>query len=182
MPFRRINRTRYGWGAAAAKRERKIDELFGYRQLELAAPETRTAPGRGRLPPRPSPAAGGRGGRSPPQRAVAKRVRLLRSYLHHHHPRPRRRRHPVLVAQEKDRRDHRRGEEKKRNGFTDLLQFDSDGRASELPHLSAFADGGLTGVEGLLGGKVATNETQILCHYRSVWDGVRNIKPPFHAP
>ena len=31
--------------AAAKKGERKIDELFGYRQLELAAPETRTAPG-----------------------------------------------------------------------------------------------------------------------------------------
>ena len=44
--------------------------------------------------------------------------------------------------------------EKKRNGFTDLLQFDSDGRASE-PHLSAFGDGGLTGVGGRLGGKVA---------------------------
>ena len=37
--------------------------------------------------------------------------------------------------------------EKKRNGFTDLLQFDSDGRGqSGKPHLSAFGDGGLTGV------------------------------------
>ena len=55
-----------------------------------------------------------------------KRVRLQRSYLHHHHhrrprPRRRRRRHPVLVAQEKDRRDHRRGEEAQRfYGFTSI--------------------------------------------------------------
>ena len=40
------------------------------------------------------------------------------------------------------------GGKKRRNGFTDLLQFDSDGRGqqSEEPHLSAFGDGGLTGV------------------------------------
>ena len=49
------------------KRERKIDELFGYRRLELAAPETRTAQDDGRRgrrpwPPRPHPS---------PQRAVA---------------------------------------------------------------------------------------------------------------
>ena len=52
------------------------------------------------------------------------------------------------------------GGKKRRNGFTDLLQFDSDGRGqqSEEPHLSAFGDGGLTGVPD----KILSDQVQSL--------------------
>ena len=155
--------------AAAKKGERKIDELFGYRQLELAAPETRTAPGQ----------AGGQAGRQAggvatvvllvPGSGEDRRKVSLRSE-----------RSPnvsdcsdpisiiiivvaVAVIQFGSRRrdaDAITGGKKRRNGFTDLLQFDSDGRGqqSEEPHLSAFGDGGLTGVPD----KILSDQVQSL--------------------
>ena len=140
--------------AAAKKGERKIDELFGYRQLELAAPETRTAPGQ----------AGGRqaGGLATvvllvPGSGEDRRKVSLRS---ERSPNVSDCSDPISIiiivvvvaviqfGSRKRDADAITGGKKRRNGFTDLLQFDSDGRGqqSEEPHLSAFGDGGLTGV------------------------------------
>ena len=142
--------------AAAKKGERKIDELFGYRQLELAAPETRTAPGQagGRQAGRQAggvatvvllvPGSGEdrrkvslRSERSPNVSDCSDPISIIIIV--------------VAVIQFGSRRrdaDAITGGKKRRNGFTDLLQFDSHGRGqqSEEPHLSAFGDGGLTGV------------------------------------
>ena len=160
--------------AAAKKGERKIDELFGYRQLELAAPRNTNCSGTsGRVGRRADgvatvvlivPGSGEdgrkvslRSERSPNVSDCSDPISIIIIV--------------VAVIQFGSRRrdaDAITGGKKRRNGFTDLLQFDSDGRGqrSEEPHLSAFGDGGLTGVpDEILSDQVQSLDSNIFSSF-----------------